>query len=84
MGEPVLITAFVVIVMGGIGSIQGALVGALLVGVVQTMGAFLLPIASISLFGSPDAGAVLSSMLIYILMAMVLLFRPQGLMGGTT
>ncbi|WP_208350555.1 branched-chain amino acid ABC transporter permease [Pseudaestuariivita rosea] len=81
MGEPVLIMAFVVIVIGGIGSIQGALVGAVLVGVVQTLGAFLLPIWSKMLFGSPDAGAVLSSMLIYILMAGVLLIRPQGLMG---
>ena len=43
MGEPVLILAFVVIVIGGIGSIKGALVGAILVGVVDTMGRFLLP-----------------------------------------
>ena len=43
MGEPVLILAFVVIVIGGIGSIKGAFVGALLVGVTDTMGRFLLP-----------------------------------------
>ncbi len=84
MGEPVLITAFVVIVIGGIGSIQGALIGAILVGLTQTLGAFLLPSLSITLFGSPDTGQVLSSMLIYILMALVLLFRPQGLMGVKT
>ncbi|MEM9341442.1 MAG: branched-chain amino acid ABC transporter permease [Pseudomonadota bacterium] len=82
MGEPVLITAFVVVVIGGIGSIQGALVGAILVGLVQTLGAFLLPIWSTAVFGSQDAGAILSSMLIYILMALVLLVRPKGLMGG--
>ena len=84
MGEPVLITAFVVIVIGGIGSVQGALVGAILVGVAQTLGAFLFPIWSTALFGSQEIGSILSSMLIYILMAVVLLFRPKGLMGGAT
>lgn len=82
MGEPVLITAFVVIVIGGIGSIQGTLVGAILVGLVQTLGAFLLPIWSNALLGAPDVGAVMSSMIIYILMAVVLLLRPKGLMGS--
>lgn len=84
MGEPVLITAFVVIVIGGIGSIQGALIGAILVGVSQTLGAFLLPMLSDTLFGTREVGVVLSSMLIYILMAAVLLVRPKGLMGGAT
>ena len=84
MGEPVLITAFVVIVIGGIGSIQGALVGAILVGVVQTLGSFLLPAWSAAILGSPDTGIVLSSMAIYVLMAIVLLVRPQGLMGAAT
>jgi branched-chain amino acid transport system permease protein len=82
MGEPVLILAFVVIVIGGIGSIRGALVGALLVGVVDTMGRFLLPL-SLSVFVSPSAaasmGAALASMLIYVVMALILAFRPQGL-----
>ena len=82
MGEPVLITAFVVIVIGGIGSIQGALAGAVLVGVVQTLGSFLLPLWSTALLGDPEAGIVLSSMAIYVLMAVVLLVRPQGLMGA--
>ena len=82
MGEPVLITAFVVIVIGGIGSIQGALAGAVLVGLVQTLGSFVLPRWSVALLGSPDAGIVLSSMAIYVLMALVLLVRPQGLMGA--
>jgi branched-chain amino acid transport system permease protein len=82
MGEPVLITAFVVIVIGGIGSITGALVGALLVGMVQTLGSFLLPQWSETLLGDAEAGIVLSSMAIYVLMALVLIFRPRGLMGA--
>jgi branched-chain amino acid transport system permease protein len=84
MGEPVLILAFVVIVIGGIGSIKGAFVGAILVGLTDTLGRFLLPV----LFGvlmDPSAatsvGSALASMLIYILMAAVLLFRPTGLYG---
>lgn len=84
MGEPVLITAFVVIVIGGIGSIQGALIGALIVGLAQTLGGFVLPIWSQALLGSQEFGVVLSSMLIYILMALVLLVRPKGLLGGST
>ena len=51
MGEPVLIMAFVVVVIGGIGSIKGALVGAILVGVTDTLGRFLLPIAARRLHG---------------------------------
>ncbi|TCL10280.1 amino acid/amide ABC transporter membrane protein 1 (HAAT family) [Shimia isoporae] len=85
MGEPVLILAFVVIVIGGIGSIQGALVGAILVGVTDTLGSFLLP-KVFSLFLAPAAatsvGSSLASMAIYILMAGVLLVRPKGLFGG--
>jgi branched-chain amino acid transport system permease protein len=82
MGENILILAFVVIVIGGIGSIRGAFVGALLVGLVDTMGRALLPIAFAHLF-SPQAasnlGPSLSSILIYVLMAAVLFLRPQGL-----
>ncbi len=84
MGEPVLILAFVVIVIGGIGSIKGAFVGALLVGITDTMGRFLLP-QIFALFLEPSAavsvGSALASMLIYILMAGVLVFRPRGLYG---
>jgi len=84
MGEPVLILAFVVIVIGGIGSIKGAFVGALLVGLTDTLGGFLLPRA-FALFLEPSqataAGSALASMSIYILMAAVLLFRPRGLFG---
>ncbi len=84
MGEPVLILAFVVIVIGGIGSIKGALVGALLVGLTDTMGRFLLPIAFAQVMAPAAAtavGSALASMAIYILMAMVLIFRPRGLYG---
>ena len=52
MGEPVLIMAFVVVVIGGIGSIKGALVGAILVGVTDTLGRFLLPVAFGALHGA--------------------------------
>ncbi len=82
MGEPVLILAFVVIVIGGIGSIRGAMVGALLVGVVDTMGRFLLPQVFGAFMSASQAGIVggaLASMLIYIVMAVVLALRPQGL-----
>lgn len=84
MGEPVLILAFVVIVIGGIGSIKGALVGAILVGLTDTLGRFLLPVL-FATFMEPSAassvGSSLASMLIYILMAGVLLFKPTGLFG---
>jgi branched-chain amino acid transport system permease protein len=87
MGEPVLILAFVVIVIGGIGSIKGALVGALLVGVIDTLGRFLLPkLFALSLGASQGAtaGAAVASMLIYIVMALILAFRPQGLFAANT
>lgn len=85
MGEPVLILAFVVIVIGGIGSIKGAFIGALLVGLTDTLGRFLLPWL-FQFVMAPSAanavGASLSSMSIYLLMAGVLLFRPKGLFGS--
>ncbi|WIY24745.1 branched-chain amino acid ABC transporter permease [Parasedimentitalea psychrophila] len=86
MGEPVLILAFVVIVIGGIGSIKGALLGALLVGLTDTLAGFLLP-AAFGLIMEPSAaasvGSSLASMSIYVLMAGVLLFRPTGLFGSS-
>jgi len=75
MGEPILILAFVVIVIGGIGSVHGALVAALLVGWVDTFGRVILP----QLMGD-TTGAAAASMIIYILMATVLIWRPQGLL----
>jgi branched-chain amino acid transport system permease protein len=82
MGENILILAFVVIVIGGIGSIRGAFVGALLVGIVDTSGRAFLPLL-FSTFLPPQlasaAGPAVASILIYLLMAIVLYFRPQGL-----
>jgi branched-chain amino acid transport system permease protein len=85
MGEPALILAFVVIVIGGIGSIKGALVGAILVGIVDTMGRFLLPKLLALALPSAQAnmvGAAIASMLIYIVMALILAFKPRGLFAG--
>ncbi|HSR71992.1 MAG TPA: branched-chain amino acid ABC transporter permease [Kiloniellales bacterium] len=82
MGEQILIRTFVVIVIGGIGSIRGALVGALLVGLVDTLGRAFLPSAFLLVFDPATAsgvGASLSAMAIYILMAAVLVWRPRGL-----
>jgi branched-chain amino acid transport system permease protein len=82
MGEDVLIEVFVVIVIGGIGSIRGALAGALIVGMVDTLGrAFLKPILGtlLSPTAAESAGPALASMLIYLLMAAVLAVRPAGL-----
>ena len=67
MGDFILIISFVVIVIGGIGSVKGAFVGAMLVGLVDTFGKILVP--------------EFASMSIYALMAVVLLWRPQGLFG---
>jgi len=82
MGENVLILAFVVIVIGGIGSIRGALVGAVLVGMVDTIGRAFLPIA-FGAFLPPQfasaAGPAIASVAIYLLMAVVLYLKPQGL-----
>jgi branched-chain amino acid transport system permease protein len=82
MGEPVLILAFVVIVIGGIGSIKGALIGAMLVGIVDTLGRVLLP-SIFQWFMEPSAaasvGSALASMLIYLLMAIILAIKPKGL-----
>ena len=82
MGDDMLILAFVVIVIGGIGSIRGALVASILVGVFEVVGRSTLPALMLSLTSSDVAetvGPALSSMLIYFLMILVLFFRPQGL-----
>ena len=82
MGEQILIPVFVVIVIGGIGSIRGAFVGAIVVGMVDTLGrAFLKPMLATLLRPSAaeSAGPALASMLMYLLMAAVLAVRPQGL-----
>jgi branched-chain amino acid transport system permease protein len=67
MGDRILIVSFVVVVIGGIGSVKGAFVGAMLIGLADTFGKVLLP--------------EVASMVIYALMAAVLMVRPQGLFG---
>ena len=83
MGENVLILCFVCIVIGGLGSIRGALFGALLIGMVDTLGRAFLA-SGLRLILPPDfadsIGAALSSMSVYLLMALVLIFRPQGIL----
>jgi|TARA_B110000881_G_scaffold99806_1_gene87784 branched-chain amino acid transport system permease protein len=82
MGEGILIITFVVIVIGGVGSIKGAFVAALIVGFIDTVGRSFLP-DILGLFVSNDvadtAAPAISSMLIYILMALILAIKPQGL-----
>ena len=82
MGESILIPAFEVIVIGGIGSMRGALVGALLVGMIDTVGRLLLTFGLKLVVDSATAatlGPTLASMMVSLLMVLVLFFRPQGL-----
>ncbi|MGV3633873.1 MAG: branched-chain amino acid ABC transporter permease [Pseudorhodoplanes sp.] len=82
MGEQILILTFVVVVIGGLGSIRGAFYGALIVGVTDTMLRAFLPGLLKTFMNASEAdalGAGLSSMGIYMVMALVLLIRPQGL-----
>ena len=85
MGENILILAFVITVIGGIGSVRGALVAALLVGFIDTLGRSYLPDLLREML-SPAAASTLapalSSMLIYLLMAVVLIFKPEGLFAA--
>jgi branched-chain amino acid transport system permease protein len=82
MGENILILAFVVIIIGGIGSIRGAFVASIMVGLIDTIGRAFLPDLLrmfLSYSAASSAGPALSSMLIYMLMAAILVFRPEGL-----
>ena len=82
MGNQIIIVAFVVIIIGGIGSIKGAFIAALIVGLIDTLGrSFLddLLTVAMSTEAAETAAPALSAMLIYILMAAILAFRPQGL-----
>jgi branched-chain amino acid transport system permease protein len=82
MGENILILAFVVIIIGGIGSIRGAFVAAIIVGLIDTVGRAFLPDMLRVLLANNTAitlAPALSSMLIYMLMAGILVFRPEGL-----
>jgi branched-chain amino acid transport system permease protein len=82
MGNEIIIIALVVVVIGGIGSIKGAFLGALFVGLVDTMGRAYMDDV-LKLFISPvaaeSAAPALSAMIVYIIMAIVLAFRPNGL-----
>jgi branched-chain amino acid transport system permease protein len=82
MGENILILAFVVIIIGGLGSIRGAFVAAIIVGLIDTIGRAFLPDLVrhfVSYSAGSSLGPSLSSMIIYMLMAAVLIFRPEGL-----
>jgi branched-chain amino acid transport system permease protein len=82
MGEDILILTFVVIIIGGIGSIRGALIASILVGISNTAGRVLIPLLLREIFERNTAtniGGALSAMLIYLLMAAILFWRPQGL-----
>ena len=87
MGEPVLILTLVVIIIGGLGSIRGAFLAALIVGVVDTLGRAFMPTIMRTLFErstADAAGPALASMLIYLFMAVVLAVKPQGLFPAST
>lgn len=87
MGDEMLILAFVVIVIGGIGSIRGALVASIIIGVFEVVGRSILPFSMQQIFPAEiaqTAGPAIASMLIYILMAGVLFFKPQGLFPAKT
>ena len=82
MGDDLLITVFVVIIIGGIGSIRGAFIAAVLVGLLDTLGRAVATDLLKLVFDASAAnqiGPALSSMLIYILMAAILFFKPEGL-----
>ncbi|MEI9804877.1 MAG: branched-chain amino acid ABC transporter permease [Pseudolabrys sp.] len=85
MGENILILAFVITVIGGIGSIRGALVAAILVGFLDTLGRSFFPDLlrmTLSKEAAATAAPALSSMLIYLLMAVVLVVKPEGLFSA--
>jgi branched-chain amino acid transport system permease protein len=87
MGENIVILAFVVIIIGGVGSIRGAFVASVLVGLIDTIGRAYVPDILRSVLSASAAstlGPALASMLIYMLMAGILVFRPEGLFPAAT
>src|SRR5882757_7593195 len=85
MGENIVILAFVVIIIGGIGSIRGAFVASIFVGLLDTLGRAFFPDllrTVLSKDAASTAAPALSSMLIYLLMAIVLVVRPEGLFSA--
>lgn len=86
MGEQILILTFVVVIIGGLGSVRGAVLGAILVGVVDTLTRVYVPGLLKTVMSTANADAIgggLSSMGVYLLMAFVLLWRPRGLLAGS-
>ncbi len=87
MGEQIIIIAFVVIVIGGIGSVRGSFVAALITGLIDALGRSFLDVI-LALFipvnAAEAAAPAISSMLIYIFMTCILFFKPQGLFGAQT
>ncbi|MCZ0961073.1 branched-chain amino acid ABC transporter permease [Paracoccus benzoatiresistens] len=84
MGDSILILTFVVIVIGGVGSVKGAFCAALLAGIVDTLGRMFGPIILKSIMdpaAAAQAGRTIAPMLVYVLMAAVLFWRPAGLFG---
>ena len=87
MGENILILAFVVIIIGGIGSIRGAFVASIIVGLIDTVGRAFMPDLLrlfLSTNAASSAGPAMSSMLIYMLMAAILVVRPEGLFPASS
>ena len=86
MGEQILILTFVVVIIGGLGSVRGAVLGAILVGMVDTLTRVYVPGLLKAVMSTANADAIgggLSSMSVYLLMALVLLWRPRGLLAGS-
>jgi branched-chain amino acid transport system permease protein len=79
MGDSLLIISFVVVVIGGLGSVSGAFWSALLIGMIDTLGK-----AYGSALVGAAAGGLVASMSVYALMVIVLLLKPTGLFGGRT
>jgi branched-chain amino acid transport system permease protein len=87
MGENILIVTFVVIIIGGIGSVRGAFIASIFVGLTDTIGRAFLPDLLklvLSPAGASTAGPALSSMLIYLVMAVILIVRPEGLFPASS
>lgn len=85
MGEQILLATFVVVVVGGVGSIKGAFVAGLFLGIVDTMLRAFLPTLLRQIMPASEAdgmGVALASMGIYLMMALVLLVRPRGLFAA--
>lgn len=84
MGERVLILAFVIVVIGGLGSVQGTFYGEMLVGLVASLGRTFLPMGLELMFDARTTATLapsISSVLIYLLMTLVLCIKPTGLFG---